>query len=322
MSSFLDNSGDIILDAVLTDIGRQRLARADGSFKISFFAFGDDEINYKLYDTTKSTAEKDINILKTPVFEAFTNSSSAMKYKLLTLSGRNQTLFLPVARLNLKSSSSEFPGFPYASLSNAKTTNSFVVLSNQLAVDKYVASTSALTTGFNFLPDGFINGVNVERAANRAIVIDQGLDTTQLSFKNILDPDLSETEFFIQSDDRLLVPVDPTTARQFPKSFTDTDNIATYVTLETSLRQAASGESSEFGFSPIQGPRGKSLLTSFVVPSTIASSDFLFDQIGTTVADFFPDSTSAKVIDTVVRVSGGRTGITIDVPVRIVRATS
>ena len=29
MSSFLDNSGDIILDAVLTDIGRQRLARAD-----------------------------------------------------------------------------------------------------------------------------------------------------------------------------------------------------------------------------------------------------------------------------------------------------
>ena len=34
MSSFLDNSGDIILDAVLTDVGRQRLARADGSFMI------------------------------------------------------------------------------------------------------------------------------------------------------------------------------------------------------------------------------------------------------------------------------------------------
>ena len=50
MSSFLDNSGDIILDAVLTDVGRQRLARADGSFRITSFSFGDDEINYSLYD--------------------------------------------------------------------------------------------------------------------------------------------------------------------------------------------------------------------------------------------------------------------------------
>ena len=39
MASFLDNSGDIILDAVLTDIGRQRLARADGSFTITSLFF-------------------------------------------------------------------------------------------------------------------------------------------------------------------------------------------------------------------------------------------------------------------------------------------
>ena len=36
--AFLDNSGDIILDAVLTDTGRFRLARGDGSFKITKFA--------------------------------------------------------------------------------------------------------------------------------------------------------------------------------------------------------------------------------------------------------------------------------------------
>ena len=41
---FLDNSGDIILDAVLTDTGRYRLAKGDGSFKISKFALSDDEI--------------------------------------------------------------------------------------------------------------------------------------------------------------------------------------------------------------------------------------------------------------------------------------
>ena len=36
--AFLDNSGDIILDAVLTDAGRERLAKGDGSFKITKFA--------------------------------------------------------------------------------------------------------------------------------------------------------------------------------------------------------------------------------------------------------------------------------------------
>ena len=51
---FLDNSGDIILDAVLTDEGRMRLARGDGSFKIVKYALGDDEINYKLYDKNNS----------------------------------------------------------------------------------------------------------------------------------------------------------------------------------------------------------------------------------------------------------------------------
>ena len=48
--AFLDNSGDIILDAVLTDTGRMRLAKGDGSFRIAKFALGDDEVNYELYD--------------------------------------------------------------------------------------------------------------------------------------------------------------------------------------------------------------------------------------------------------------------------------
>ena len=82
---FLDNSGDIILDAVLTDTGRMRLAKGDGSFKITKFAFGDDEINYQLYDKdhASGSAYYDIEILQTPVLEAFTNNASSMKSKLI-----------------------------------------------------------------------------------------------------------------------------------------------------------------------------------------------------------------------------------------------
>ncbi len=79
--AFLDNSGDIILDAVLTDTGRLRLAQGDGSFKISKFALGDDEINYELYNKNhpSGSAYYDAEILQTPVLEAFTNNTSFLK---------------------------------------------------------------------------------------------------------------------------------------------------------------------------------------------------------------------------------------------------
>lgn len=47
---FLDNSGDILLDAVLTDEGRARLARGDNSFNIVKFSVSDAEINYDNYN--------------------------------------------------------------------------------------------------------------------------------------------------------------------------------------------------------------------------------------------------------------------------------
>ena len=83
--AFLDNSGDIILDAVLTDTGRLRLAKGDGSFNITKFALGDDEINYELYDKNNASgsAYYDIEILQTPVLEAFTNNTSPVGKKVV-----------------------------------------------------------------------------------------------------------------------------------------------------------------------------------------------------------------------------------------------
>ena len=99
--AFLDNSGDIILDAVLTDTGRARLAKGDGSFKITKFALGDDEIDYALYDKDhpSGSAYFDLEIMQTPVLEAFTNNTSTMKSKLISIS-RTNLLYLPVVLLN------------------------------------------------------------------------------------------------------------------------------------------------------------------------------------------------------------------------------
>ena len=97
--AFLDNSGDIILEAVLTDTGRMRLAKGDGSFRITSFALADDEIDYSLYINTTGSAYQDLQILQTPVFEAFTNNASSMKSKLISIADP-KLLYLPVIQLN------------------------------------------------------------------------------------------------------------------------------------------------------------------------------------------------------------------------------
>ena len=82
----IDNSGDILVDAVLTDVGREFLARNDGSFEITRFVFGDDEIDYSLFSPNTGSLQQDINIINTPIFEASTNEKIALKYPLLSIS--------------------------------------------------------------------------------------------------------------------------------------------------------------------------------------------------------------------------------------------
>ena len=78
--AFLDNSGDIILDAVLTETGRKRMA--NGNFGISKFALGDDEINYTTYNKNhpSGSAYYDLEILQTPVLEATTQMNSNINF--------------------------------------------------------------------------------------------------------------------------------------------------------------------------------------------------------------------------------------------------
>ena len=87
--AFLDNSGDIILDAVLTEVGRKRMA--NGNFRISKFGLGDDEINYEQYNKNHASgsAYYDLEILQTPVFEASTGKNSGINYGLLSFSNTN-----------------------------------------------------------------------------------------------------------------------------------------------------------------------------------------------------------------------------------------
>ena len=87
---FLDHStNNIILDAVLTDTGRQFLSRNDGSFSLFKFALGDDEVNYSIILKYGRSVGREKVEKNTPIFEALTNQSQAQKFKLISVSNPN-----------------------------------------------------------------------------------------------------------------------------------------------------------------------------------------------------------------------------------------
>lgn len=87
---FLQNdTNNIILDAVLTDKGREFLARNDGSFSIVKFSPGDDEVDYTIIQKFGRTVGKEKIEKNTPVFEALTNQGLAQKYRMVSVSNPN-----------------------------------------------------------------------------------------------------------------------------------------------------------------------------------------------------------------------------------------
>jgi hypothetical protein len=94
MGFLIQDTNNIIVDAVLTNYGRRSLARNDGSFSIQKFAFGDDEVDYTLIKKFGRTIGKEKIEKNTPVYEALTTGDYAQKYKLLFISDPNLA-FLP-----------------------------------------------------------------------------------------------------------------------------------------------------------------------------------------------------------------------------------
>jgi hypothetical protein len=81
------NNGVVTVDAILTDKGRELLAKNDGTFRITQFALSDDEIDYTLYNPTNPSGSAYYGqaIENMPLLEAFPLVTQEMKYVLTTL---------------------------------------------------------------------------------------------------------------------------------------------------------------------------------------------------------------------------------------------
>lgn len=305
--AFLDNSGDIILDAVLTDTGRMRMAKGDGSFKIVKFALGDDEINYSLYnkDHASGSAYYDLEVLQTPVLEAFTDNAASMKSRLISIP-RTNLLYLPMLKLNEVYDSST---------TRHSATESFLIAVNTDS-ETELATTD---TGASF--GGALFGETPTGNGNR-IRLDQGLDTSEISPARTLDPLLVETQYMIELDNRLgnIVSTDGTAASV---SFVDDDNIASYflsLGTDTEFVMEITNTSADTSMT-IAGPRGTKLVFKVQSSLELNTSDYFFDTLGEAenIANCVNGTVSFKQIKSTIRVTGVNTGYRVDVPVRFVK---
>lgn len=311
---FLDNSGDIILDAVLTDTGRMRLAKGDGSFKITKFAFADDEINYNLYDNSHASgsAYYDIEILQTPILEAFTNNASSMKSKLISIP-RTNLLYLPVLKLQVSNSTTEKDTL-------GTSTGAFLV-----SVD---SDTNETETDAGKLVSNYPGVINGASEGSSYIEVHQGLDTADISTTFALDPDLVENQYIIEIDNRLGMITHPAKTTTAPVSYIDDDNMASYFVSKGSAlvvpnpgagQNTPAGTAQGSGVGAMQvlsGPRGTVLAFGIKASLDLNSSTSLFTKLGSTYTTLGDEY---YFIDTTVRVTGATTGYRLDIPIRFIK---
>jgi len=322
--AFLDNSGDIIMQATLTDSGRKRLAK--GNFKVEYVGFGDDEINYTLYNSNHSSGVSyyDLDIIQTPVLEAFTNSNSFLKSRLRTIEIEN-ILHMSI----LKHNTLEGSGKPLGTIAGYNQ-NVLVVGATSLMASNFKKTSEAS------IPNWFIDGSSAKAAAdtnyNYKIVVDQGFDNVALTGNDKWDGNLASFQendsLYAYVDDRALALVKPS-APPSPAaaSYVDADDVASYFLVENEYKQRPPNGSENA--SNIKGARGLRWWVYVEAASAIKNDTQFMEKYGYQISTFYTtlgydtpaSGDTVWAYDTTLRLTGGTTGYTIDIPLRLIRET-
>ena len=336
--AFLDNSGDIILDAVLTDTGRKRMAA--GNFSITKFAIGDDEIDYTLYnkDHPSGSAYYDLEILQTPVLEAFTQINANINYGLLSYA-RQDLLYLPSIELNQKMSSAV-----------RKSSLGPIYLADNGATNSDSKTTTELLKVSRGSDESILNGTNPN--TNKIILIETGINdptgpigssTNQSNF--ILSVGLADPNFNVQYDSTLISEVLGPDADASFSNTTGTGEASLKLTgfasegSEGTSNQvpqysvasvkgllnrvyhnsSKGGVDTALNFSAVAGPRASFTCLAFKINDGITNEDYLVKGL---TAQTQGDATLYDFIDTNIYVNGTSTNVSLQIPIRIIRVRS
>jgi hypothetical protein len=325
--AFLDNSGDIILDAVLTEAGRKLMA--SGDFQIVKFAMGDDEINYGLYNKSHASgsAYYDLEILQTPILEASTAINAGINYGLLSIPNPS-LLYMPTMKRNQISSKAV----------RMQDKVFYLAVNDGTTYD-------ALVTAFGGIAGG--GDKKVLKAGEKegfGIMIETGLDTKELAgtaanrTSYLSSTGLSDTGFDVSVDTRFIATVyGPSATDTFGNTPGSGESI-TKISLKPSapsskdrdrkhyskakvkaiannVLKRESDTKADTATSVIAGPRSSVVSLNF---DTKIIPDETFSKFGKTGQTISGASGTYKYIDTTVKVVSS-TGVVEQLPVRIVK---
>ena len=340
--AFLDNSGDIVLDAVLTDLGRKRMA--EGNFRITQFALGDDEIDYRIYNKNhpSGSAYYDLEILQTPVLEAFASSNANINYGLVSFNGNLNLLYMPTLKVWDKTVGIKGPAVQRTS------SRIYYVSVNAQTGD---ALKSALDTDFG--TGAGIGYYQAPGSGDTAIYIETGIDSLNADPPRTVgrtnkqaylsDQHLIDNNMDISMDTRFLNGVaHPSPANSqwlYPakgdsqikitfgsrvRAGTNRIGISNYgtaivPTITTQISARADGSTAADDYSAINGPSGVITCLSFTVHPDLKDSAAKYALYGKTSQDLFSDGNTYDYIDTTVYAVGKTSGVTAHIPIRVVR---
>ena len=335
--AFLDNSGDIILDAVLTDTGRKRMAK--GNFRITKFSVGDDEIDYTLYnkDHPSGSAYYDLEILQTPVLEAFTQMNANINYGLVSFA-RQDLLYIPSAKVNQKTFTSQ--------IVQKDASRGVFFLADNTKTDVQGQTTSKTMESLNVSEATIlVSGVT----SGRRIFIETGIEDDNLAATAgnqatyITSVGLADSNFIVRFDRRFIGSAfGPNTGANFSNSSRAGASLKTEMVLGKNARASSQlrgynesilnaaqtrvySDTSSGGtqvdsttnYSAFAGPRGVFTVINFSLRNDMTQADY--SRFGRTGVALFGGSTLYDYIDTTVYVQGVASNVTIQLPIRIIK---
>ena len=326
--AFQDSTYGIVLDAVLTDVGRKRMA--NGNFSVSKFCLGDDEIDYALYVTASGAEpEDDSKIMNTPIMEAFAGQNANINYGLQNFI-RTDILYYPSIKINSILDESAVPhtdGFHYFAV-NKQTMRK---LDTHFGNTRYVLQNNKIDQ----TKIVFESGIDSEDIAPIAInksrfITNMGLYDKYFLlycdnryFEKIM---VSRNDSVFENDvgDNLYMSLEPLKDSIEISLSTVNDFHSCYRISAVDNNVLDSNYSSTLGntYSAIKGPRSSIFALNLKVKNELTSdsaADFKYGKFGTTNTAVLGGSDLYDFIDTTIYIQALSSGARISVPIRIMR---
>ena len=329
--AFKNSTGDIVLDAVLTDVGRKHMAQ--GKFKITKFALGDDEIDYSFFvhkNTSTSLSEHDDTILlDTPILEAFGGQDSNIQYGLQNFI-REDILYYPKIILNTKLDDSTTPatdGFIYlaANRETRRKLDEDIGGRHVIQNNKSEFGTIVIESGIDNLDieptqinkDKFITQMGLYDKYFLAYVDSRFIDNINFSPANSLfENDIADNLFMNLGPLARGIPVSLQAVSDFHQTyqFIGIDNNV----LNRSHSCATNRHSS------IKGPRATICAFNFEINKKLSKGsdstpDFRYTKFGKTSSSINGSSNLYDFIDITIYIQAMSSGARLSIPIRITR---